>query len=273
MTKSRLTQQRFTFWDTAPFYEGRPEIWQALQAAMNSDDLALSQSILDAANIKLPTGNPADGCYDELGTKYVIPVYCIVDPTNLIDDDTDSIERRYSEDIQQVPPSTLMQQDFRKHKKTMSSTSSMSIPHSPTSFIHGEYRLSRSISNTLNPYSASQNNLNTLAPISSSSSTLSIVTTLITGDFPVTIRLSTGQDIPLKIHTDDETVPMLKTRIYKDERANISPDTHSIKLIYLGKILDDRTDILSDSSTKLNKNAVRLRSDAVIQALIVEKGD
>lgn len=210
----------------------------------------------------------------ELGTKYVIPIYCIVDPTNLVDDDVNSIERRYSEDIQQVPPSTLMQQDFRKHKKTMSSTSSsMSIPHSPTSYIHGEYRLSRSISNTMNPYSASNNNLNTLAPISASSSTSSIVSTLITGDFPVTIRLSTGQDVPLKIHTDNETVPMLKARIYKDERANISPDTHSIKLIYLGKILDDRTDILSEASAKSNKNAVRLRSDAVIQALIVDKRD
>ncbi|CAO3627923.1 unnamed protein product [Cunninghamella echinulata] len=187
-----------------------------------------------------------------------------------------------------------MQQDFRKsrHQKTMSSTSSsMSIPNSPTSFIHGEYRLSRSISNTLNNNynNTSLQNINstTLSPISTSppsptSTTISTTTpsihpaaatptTLIDGDFPIVIRLSTGKDLSIKIHSDDETVPMLKARIYHDEKANVSLDTHTIKLIYLGKLLEDHMDILSDSSLKTNKNAVRLNSGAVVQALIVDK--
>lgn len=62
------------------------EIWQALRCACESEDLKLSQAIIDSANITIPTGNLSDGCYDELGNKYVIPIYCIVDPTNLITD-------------------------------------------------------------------------------------------------------------------------------------------------------------------------------------------
>lgn len=34
---------------------------------MTSEDIILAQSILDAANIKLPTGNPNDGVYDGKG--------------------------------------------------------------------------------------------------------------------------------------------------------------------------------------------------------------
>lgn len=44
--------------------QGRREIWQALEAAMKASDTSMAQSILEAANIILPTGNPADGCYD-----------------------------------------------------------------------------------------------------------------------------------------------------------------------------------------------------------------
>ncbi|CAG8603187.1 9037_t:CDS:2 [Funneliformis caledonium] len=85
VTIFNLKQQRDAFWDTAPSYEGRLEIWQALRCACESEDLVLSQAIIDSANVTIPTGNLADGCYDELGNKYVIPLYCIVEPTNLID--------------------------------------------------------------------------------------------------------------------------------------------------------------------------------------------
>ncbi|CAG8513818.1 12768_t:CDS:2 [Ambispora leptoticha] len=80
----QLKVQRDAFWDTAPSYEGRLEIWQALRCACESEDLTLAQAIIDSANITIPTGNLTDGCYDELGNRYVIPAYCIVDPTNLI---------------------------------------------------------------------------------------------------------------------------------------------------------------------------------------------
>jgi len=89
MTVSQLKSKRDEFWDTAPKYEGRREIWDALKAACETEDVTLAQAILDSANIFLPTGVLTDA-YDELGNKYTIPVYCISEPTNLVNDDGSS---------------------------------------------------------------------------------------------------------------------------------------------------------------------------------------
>ncbi|CAG8746517.1 19559_t:CDS:2, partial [Racocetra fulgida] len=80
ITIGQLKKQRDAFWETAPI------IWDALRHACESDDLEYAQLILNAAKITIPTGNLVDGCYDELGNRYVIPAYCLVDPTNLIRD-------------------------------------------------------------------------------------------------------------------------------------------------------------------------------------------
>ncbi|CAJ0751354.1 968_t:CDS:2 [Entrophospora sp. SA101] len=66
ITINQLKKQRDAFWDTAPSYEGRLEIWQAIRCACESDDIILSQAVIDTANITIPTGNLAEGCYDEL---------------------------------------------------------------------------------------------------------------------------------------------------------------------------------------------------------------
>ncbi|CEP12113.1 hypothetical protein [Parasitella parasitica] len=79
-----LGLKRHEFWETAPSYGGKEEIWQALQVAFSEEDIMMARSILEAANIILPTGNPCDGCFDELGNEYEIPVYCVVPPENLI---------------------------------------------------------------------------------------------------------------------------------------------------------------------------------------------
>lgn len=59
MTEGQLRGRRDTFWETAPAYDGRCEIWDALKAAceaVGERDHALAQAILDGANISLPTG-------------------------------------------------------------------------------------------------------------------------------------------------------------------------------------------------------------------------
>ncbi|CAJ0630316.1 6128_t:CDS:2 [Entrophospora sp. SA101] len=81
ITINQLKKQRDAFWDTAP------KIWQAIRCACESDDIILSQAVIDTANITIPTGNLAEGCYDELGNRYVIPVYCLVDPINILHKD------------------------------------------------------------------------------------------------------------------------------------------------------------------------------------------
>lgn len=77
----------------------RTEIWQTLHAALqvlweaNPEDsqdedsaLATAQTILNAAEISLPTGDLVNGAYDSLGNLYALPEYIISDPDNLADD-------------------------------------------------------------------------------------------------------------------------------------------------------------------------------------------
>ena len=110
-----MDRERTDFFDTR--VSGRPEIWQTLHAALDvlwtadtvtyddpndsSDDnsaslaLATAQTILDAADITLPTGNLADGAYDLLGNYYQLPAHIVSDPLNIAsgDDDNDDDDR------------------------------------------------------------------------------------------------------------------------------------------------------------------------------------
>jgi hypothetical protein len=62
MTDGQLRSKRDEFWDTAPAFEGRKEIWDALKAAAyaaEANDHELAQAILDGASITLPHGEQA----------------------------------------------------------------------------------------------------------------------------------------------------------------------------------------------------------------------
>ncbi|KAK8097652.1 uncharacterized protein PG998_013138 [Apiospora kogelbergensis] len=118
-TRQQLARERQDFFDTR--VAGRPEIWQTIRGALEvlweadaakaaaasartgpttnengeevhngepeSDDTALAtaQSILQAADVTLPTGNLANGVYDALGTYYAVPEWIVCDPTNVVD--------------------------------------------------------------------------------------------------------------------------------------------------------------------------------------------
>lgn len=87
ITLGQLQSQRDAYWDTAPAYEGRREIWNALRTVceLGPEDNTTAQAILDSVGISIPTGDLTDGCYDELGNRYVIPIFCIVEPSNLVE--------------------------------------------------------------------------------------------------------------------------------------------------------------------------------------------
>ena len=54
-----MQSKRDEFWDTAPAFEGKLEIWNALKAATEAaerDDHELAQAILDGAGISMPNG-------------------------------------------------------------------------------------------------------------------------------------------------------------------------------------------------------------------------
>ncbi|XP_062096469.1 uncharacterized protein LOC133802212 [Humulus lupulus] len=84
ITKTQLMQLREEFWDTAPHYGGRKEIWDALRAAAEAD-LTLAQAIVDSAGVIIQSADLTI-CYDERGAKYELPKYVLSEPTNLIRD-------------------------------------------------------------------------------------------------------------------------------------------------------------------------------------------
>lgn len=60
ITMGQLVGKRDEFWETAPSYEGKKEIWDALRAAATAaegNDFTLAQAILDGAGISIPSGN------------------------------------------------------------------------------------------------------------------------------------------------------------------------------------------------------------------------
>ncbi|KAI4812257.1 hypothetical protein KUCAC02_023659 [Chaenocephalus aceratus] len=86
MTEGQLRSKRDEFWDTAPAFDGRKEIWDALRAAAlaaEGNDLELAQAIVDGACITLPHGSLTES-YDELGNRYQLPGYTLAPPANLI---------------------------------------------------------------------------------------------------------------------------------------------------------------------------------------------
>jgi len=101
LTDGQLKSKRDEFWDTAPAFEGKVEIWNALKAAAEAsetDDYDLAQAILDGAGISLPNGSLVE-CYDELGTRYAIPVYCLSYPLNIVVESDRDSPAEFSEPI------------------------------------------------------------------------------------------------------------------------------------------------------------------------------
>ena len=53
----------------------------------HQNDLPTAQAVLDSAGITIPTGDLGNGCYDELGHRFVIPEFVLSDPSNIQDDE------------------------------------------------------------------------------------------------------------------------------------------------------------------------------------------
>lgn len=70
-------------------------LWSTSKAdepAQVAENLATAQTILDAAEISLPTGNLANGAYDALGNYYHFPEWIVSDPKNILAQEEDQDE-------------------------------------------------------------------------------------------------------------------------------------------------------------------------------------
>lgn len=111
-SKEHLIKERTSFWETAPAYEGREEVWLTLKAVVNEihkspPNYELAQAMIDGTAISLPYGN-LNVCYDELGTLYKIPGWVVALPKN------DSLNESFK--ILKSPSRKIKIQDEKKEK-------------------------------------------------------------------------------------------------------------------------------------------------------------
>ncbi|XP_035266785.1 ubiquitin domain-containing protein 2-like isoform X1 [Anguilla anguilla] len=141
MTDGQLRSKRDEFWDTAPAFEGRKEIWDALKAAAHafeSGDHELAQAIIDGASITLPHGALTE-CYDELGNRYQVPIYCLAPPVNTIEEKSELSELD-ARDVPEPPPPDSGQECLLRLR--LSSGRDLRLPvRSTDSVLHMKLRL------------------------------------------------------------------------------------------------------------------------------------
>lgn len=95
--------------------------------------------------------------------------------------------------------------------------------------------------------------------------------------FSVVVRLSTEKDITLTISSQHETVGSLRSRLFDCKQLGISNDTHTLRLVYLGRILQDRMAFACSEQevdvekTFYKKNSILIAKNSIIQALVVIK--
>lgn len=86
-TRSYLEKQRAEFWETR--VQGLPEIWQALhEAVRNIHEPATAKQIMKNAGINMYFELERTSevfVYDQYGFKYQIPMFCLFDPSNLLE--------------------------------------------------------------------------------------------------------------------------------------------------------------------------------------------
>ncbi|KAG7270062.1 hypothetical protein CRUP_012063 [Coryphaenoides rupestris] len=85
LTEGQLRTKRDEFWDTAPAFDGRKEIWDALRSLTES--------------------------YDELGNRYQLPAYALTPPVNLITETT--CDRDAATLTENKAPPPLPKQEFQ----------------------------------------------------------------------------------------------------------------------------------------------------------------
>lgn len=127
MTVAELDKKRSEYWETAPSYGGRKEMWDAIRAAATQSDVAMQEAIVASAGLFLPNGD-LTLVYDERGFRYEIPLFCLSPPSNITSEEkrpespaggdlgnfTLLLRISYGEDIKFIGPSTSTVADVKR---------------------------------------------------------------------------------------------------------------------------------------------------------------
>jgi len=279
ITENQLRRKREEYWDTAPAFDGRKEIWDALRGAcyaIEQNDIDLAQSIINCANISLPHGTLFD-CYDELGTRYQLPIYVLSSPTNLIDGEQSSIDSRGdnesgTSDIGLAVIAAMdRERDYGGNQSSSSSTTSTNTyttrPTKSSAAHHlGHNPIVREIKKHRRKQKSNQSHADSG---NDSSSTNTITPPLINNntqspnvdqdiEIPIKFRLSNGKEHRLYCKSN-EKIRNIKRRLAMLENGDI--DSQTQRLFFGGKILRDRSVI----------NDARLQRNFVVQVILNDK--
>ncbi|CAF0845625.1 unnamed protein product [Rotaria sordida] len=282
ITENQLRRKREEYWDTAPAFEGRKEIWDALRGAcyaLEQNDIDLAQSIINCANISLPHGTLLD-CYDELGTRYQLPIYVLSSPTNIIDGDQSSIdsrgdnesgtsdiglaltaatdrERDYGGNQSSSSSSTTTITNNHYRTTTKSSTTTHHNGHNPIVREIKKHRRKQKLNITnidSGNDSSSTNTTTTPPPITNQQQTNIDHDT----EIPIKFRLSNGKEHRLYCK-QNEKIRNIKRRLAMLENGVI--DSQIQRLYFGGKLLRDRSVIWE----------ARLQRNFVVQVILTDK--
>ncbi len=253
----------------APAFEGRKEIWDALRGAcyaIEQNDIDLAQSsrisqsnfyffllfnsfflVINCANISLPRGTLLD-CYDELGTRYQLPVYVLSPPLNLIDGEQSSIDSRgdYESGTSDIGLATTAavdrERDFGGNQSSSSSSSSSTKHHTGHNPIVREIkkhrRKQKSSRNTDSGNDSSSTNTTT-PPSIVNQHQMNIDQDI---EIPIKFRLSNGNEHRLYCK-QNENIRNIKRRLAMLENGAI--DSQTQRLFFGGKLLRKLSDSLT----------------------------
>jgi hypothetical protein len=249
ISENQLRRKREEYWDTAPAFEGRKEIWDALRGAcyaIEQNDTNLAQSIINCANISLPHGTLLD-CYDELGTRYQLPVYVLSSPTNLIDGEQSSMNENESGASEIDLAATNLTDRERDFGDNQQRTTIKSLAgdgnHNPIVREIKKHRRKQKSNIDSSENESSSTPSSSIVNQSASNSNQEI-------EIPIKFRLSNGKEHRLYCKPN-EKVRNLKRRLAMLENGAI--DSQTQRLYFGGKLLRDRTAI---SETRLQRNFV-----------------
>ena len=265
ITDNQLRRKREEYWDTgeslcrrsvdsiirfvlAPAFEGRKEIWDALRGAcyaIEQNDINLAQSsqslpsrwilrfpfvilVINCANISLPHGTLLD-CYDELGTRYQLPVYVLSPPTNLIDGEQSSVHENESN----VSEIDLVATNLADRERDLSANR----PHASRKN-SGNERDANPVVREIKKHRRKQKSTVDSSENESSSTPSSLSTVNATAadsaEIPIKFRLSNGKEHRLYCKPN-EKIRNVKKRLAMLENGAI--DSHLQRLFFGGKVL------------------------------------
>ncbi|ORY06173.1 hypothetical protein K493DRAFT_310675 [Basidiobolus meristosporus CBS 931.73] len=239
ITLVQLQAKRDAFWEATSTYEGRKEVWDQLRAACETTDLSQAQTIVNSLKLTVPTGHLSDGCTDEQGNRYVVPLYCFVEPTNLL--------RTSDEHLRNLALAPDLEMSDKKVGNNVTFEPQIPII-TITEHVDSE-------SDPAEPQPEPQPQV-TYEPTAEPVYTPPASTDSALDQEELIIRLNTGQDAHVKVNLDD-TMRTVKNKLCAIE--NVDPASVNIRFIYMGKILEDSASVRD----------TKIPSRGVIQALVV----